>query len=190
MGEIQFPKFKLVSVQTEPSNKQEVIPSYLDGDFNGDKIPDRVEIIQEGNKVGVRLKLGTYQKVVDPAPLFGNIAATLGYKSDVIWEASSPGAKDSGAVRLEHFGLGDYNSDGDLDIQFVVQKQVSDNTSVRGIFVLMNQSIVDINLAQMEGATPVLEEDKVTPPADKKSKPSGRGDTLGFWSPRWTQKQR
>lgn len=146
--ETQFPEFKLVQVQTEPAGKQDAVPSYVDGELNGDKIPDRVELIQEGNRIGFTLKLGAYQRMVQSGggkgnPLFGQIAAMLSYKSNTIWEALD------GAVKVEQFDLNDFNGDGDTDIRFTIRQQTQ-NGYLLGVFVLMNQSKPDPELANLE----------------------------------------
>ena|SRR3989338_6952031 len=165
--EPNFPKFILVQVQTEAKTKQEVIPSYLDGELNGDRVPDRVELFQGGNKIGFRLKLGTYQRITKTEgeksnPLFNQIAATLSYTTNPIWEATTPAEKENGVILVKEFELDDFNKDGDTDIRFTIQKHAGDGF-IFSVFVLMNQTIPDNELAalpslpQVPSPTPIQE---------------------------------
>lgn len=163
-----FPEFKLIQVQTEPVGKQEAVPSYVDGELNGDNIPDRVELIQEGNRIGFILKVGTYQRVapvegMKPNPLFGQIAAKLSYKSNTIWEAQD------GAVKVEHFDLSDFNGDGDIDIRFTIRQETPEGF-LRGVLILMNQSKPDKELAALEGEEPRKRPRRPETPVDPKGR--------------------
>lgn len=184
MGEIRFPKFKLVQVQAEPPKVSAAVPLYLDGEINGDKIPDRMELIQEGRKIGFRLKLGAYQKVAPTVatktnPLFGPVAAMLSFTSRVIWQTVSPRVGENGVPHVEQFEMSDFNADGDLDIRFSVKRQLPDGFVV-GIYVLMNQTISDPELASIEEVVPPPEEGQPSPTPEHRRRDDGDPTKLGF----------
>lgn len=180
MANIQFPNFTLVRDQSAFVTKD--IPIALDGEINGDKIPDKVELIQQGNQIGFRLCVGTYKRVVPnaalrPNPLFGNVPE-LNYEKKVIWEVKGDTNTE---YRVENFEVRDVNSDGDLDIRFSV-RQKNASAEITGVFILMNQTVVDPELATLEpGGKQPQPKDKAVPTdgGEKKGPPSEQGEKIG-----------
>lgn len=176
MSNVQFPSFKLIQEKAEAITRD--VPTTFSGEMNGDKVLDKVEIIQKGNQIGFRLGLGTYNtKKVNS--LFGTVAE-LDYVSKVIWEV--PPDADTEFIRIENFEVRDVNNDGDLDIRFTARQRMKSGTEIAGVYILMNQTVLDPELATLEpgGKQP---QPKIKPvPTDggeKKGPPSERDKKVG-----------
>jgi len=153
--EPNFPKFILVNVQMATTRTQEIIHTNLDGELNGDKVPDQVELYQnqKENKIGFHLKLGAYARMTKtdgnkPNPLFSQTEAQLSYTTNTIWEVPIAAEGEDGVLSVEGFELNDFNKDGDTDIRFTVRQRINDVSSL-SVFVLMNQTILDRELVAL-----------------------------------------
>lgn len=178
MANIQFPSFKLIQEKVEAITRD--VPTTFSGEMNGDKVLDKVEIIQKGNQIGFRLGLGTYNnntKMVNS--LFGTVAQ-LEYVSKVIWEV--PPDANTEFIRIENFEVRDVNADGDLDIRFTARQRMKSGSEIAGVYILMNQTVEDPELVTLEtGGKQPQPKDKAVPTdgGEKKGPPSEQGEKIG-----------
>ncbi len=179
-----IPGFKLVRDYTD-GPFQKVVPDSLQGDINGDQIPDKIEVIDKNDQIGIQIQLGAYRRLTqqpgDREKLGTSLLAGLGPVADLsyskrqsIWKADIP---HGSSVNLLSVEVGDFNQDGDLDIRLTLREKSNENTLI-GAYFLMNQSIPDPALAQATPTSPQEEEipDEIEEhPAPKTNDPKRTG---------------
>lgn len=168
-------RFKLVRDAREPVVNQLMQRFYV-VDLNGDKVPDRVEIVRQNDQVGFQVKWGEFTKL-DPAVVtkgqqkfFEGLGATavLSYMApQKIWETpvKTP-------TEIVNFELKDLNGDNDIDISFTLSQisSTGDESSAMGAFLLMNQTNPDPVIFSMD--TPPEPSEPNLPPPGHKEKPA------------------